>query len=97
MGNLSSGDSERKKEIVDLTLPTPRLRCGHIVPKREQSTSRNSVPSAILPSDQGEALAPKLAGSGAKGAEYLVENIIDPNAVIGRDYQAKIFVTDEVA
>ncbi|MFN9717077.1 MAG: hypothetical protein ACK58L_00185, partial [Planctomycetota bacterium] len=42
-----------------------------------------------------DALAPKLAGSGAKGVEYLVENILDPNAVIGRDYQARVIVTTE--
>jgi putative heme-binding domain-containing protein len=42
---------------------------------------------------QNENLAPKLAGSGAKGIRYLVENVLDPNAVIGRDYQARILVT----
>lgn len=45
--------------------------------------------------DQSEALAPKLSGSGAKGIDYLVENVIDPNAVIGRDFQARIIVTTE--
>lgn len=48
-----------------------------------------------LPGGQSEALAPKLAGAGAKGVEYLVENILDPNAVIGRDYQARVIVTTE--
>jgi putative heme-binding domain-containing protein len=32
--------------------------------------------------------APKLEGTRSKGADYVIENIIDPNAVIGRDYQA---------
>lgn len=44
---------------------------------------------------QSEALAPKLNGSGSKGIDYLVENVIDPNAVIGRDFQARIVVTNE--
>lgn len=48
-----------------------------------------------LPNAQSEALAPKLAGSGAKGVEYVVENVLDPNAVIGRDYQSRIIVTSE--
>ncbi|MGE3777943.1 MAG: c-type cytochrome, partial [Pirellulaceae bacterium] len=42
---------------------------------------------------QVESIAPRLAGSGAKGIRYLVENVVDPNAVIGRDYQARILVT----
>jgi putative heme-binding domain-containing protein len=46
-----------------------------------------------LPDQQNESLGPKLAGSGAKGIRYLVENVLDPNAVIGRDYQARILVT----
>jgi len=51
--------------------------------------------SCHLPTGQSEALAPKLAGSGSKGIEYLVDNVIDPNAVIGRDFQARIIVTME--
>jgi putative heme-binding domain-containing protein len=49
--------------------------------------------SCHLPDQQKENLGPNLAGSGAKGIRYLVENILDPNAVIGRDYQARILVT----
>lgn len=48
-----------------------------------------------LPNQQNESLAPRLAGSGAKGVAYVAENIINPNAVIGRDYQARIVVTTE--
>ena len=51
--------------------------------------------SCHLANAQNEALAPKLAGSGSKGIDYLVENVIDPNAVIGRDFQARIIVTTE--
>lgn len=46
-----------------------------------------------LPNAESAALAPKLSGSGGKGIEYLVENVLDPNAVIGRDYQARIIQT----
>jgi len=38
-------------------------------------------------------VAPQLAGSGSKGLHYLVENIIDPNAVVGRDFQARLILT----
>lgn len=43
----------------------------------------------------GASLAPSLLGSGAKGATYLVENIVDPNAVVGRDFQARLILTVE--
>ena len=35
-----------------------------------------------------------MTGSGAKGVEYVVENVLNPNAVIGRDYQARIIETN---
>jgi putative heme-binding domain-containing protein len=38
-------------------------------------------------------IAPQLAGSGSKGIGYLVENIVDPNAVVGRDFQATLVLT----
>lgn len=38
-------------------------------------------------------IAPQLAGSGSKGIAYLVENIVDPNAVVGRDFQATLVLT----
>jgi putative heme-binding domain-containing protein len=47
------------------------------------------------PVDEKENLGPKLAGSGSKGVKYLVENVIDPNAVIGRDFQARLVQTTD--
>jgi putative heme-binding domain-containing protein len=44
------------------------------------------------PNQQDESLGPKLAGSGTKGIDYIVENVVDPNAVIGRDYLARIIL-----
>jgi putative membrane-bound dehydrogenase-like protein len=43
----------------------------------------------------GIEVAPKLEGTSAKGIEYLVENIIDPNAVIGKGYQAHLIMTTD--
>lgn len=47
------------------------------------------------PNNPQQEFAPKLEGTRAKGAEYLIENIIDPNAVIGRDYQSFNVLTSD--
>src|SRR5690606_8516032 len=47
------------------------------------------------PNERNESLGPKLAGSGSKGVRYIVENVIDPNAVIGRDFQARLILTSD--
>lgn len=44
-------------------------------------------------SDSMQRIGPKLEGSGAKGIEYIVENIVDPNAVIGKDFQTRNVLT----
>ncbi|MCC9603588.1 DUF1080 domain-containing protein [Stieleria sp. JC731] len=40
-------------------------------------------------------LAPKLEGTRTKGVEYAIENVIDPNAVIGNDFQARVILTTD--
>ncbi|MCA9152822.1 MAG: hypothetical protein KDA92_26145, partial [Planctomycetales bacterium] len=45
-----------------------------------------------LPHDAQQNIAPKLNGSGSKGVRYIVENVLDPNAVIGKDFQARIVI-----
>jgi putative heme-binding domain-containing protein len=51
--------------------------------------------SCHSPENQNIEIAPKLQGTGAKGIEYAIENIIDPNAVIGKDYQARVIRTKD--
>ncbi len=44
---------------------------------------------------EGVDIGPKLVGSGSKGARYFAENIIDPNAVIGLDFQTSVVITND--
>ncbi|MCP4784151.1 MAG: DUF1080 domain-containing protein [Fuerstiella sp.] len=43
----------------------------------------------------GTDVGPKIVGSGPKGSRYFVENVVDPNAVIGADFQTSIVVTSD--
>jgi putative membrane-bound dehydrogenase-like protein len=40
---------------------------------------------------QGAKVGPDLTGSNRTNLEYLLDNVLDPNAVIGKDYQLNIF------
>jgi putative heme-binding domain-containing protein len=44
--------------------------------------------------DDGKPIGPDLTGSQRTNLDYLLENTLDPNAVIGRDYRMSIIVTD---
>jgi len=41
----------------------------------------------------GERVGPELSGAGKNGIRYYLENVLDPNAVIGTDFQATIVET----
>lgn len=43
----------------------------------------------------GGRVGPDLTGSNRSDLEYLLENLLDPNAIVGRDYQTTIVVTDD--
>jgi putative heme-binding domain-containing protein len=45
--------------------------------------------------DDGGKLAPNLTGSQRTNLDYLLENLLDPNAIVGRDFQATTIVTDQ--
>jgi putative heme-binding domain-containing protein len=45
--------------------------------------------------DKGVAVGPKLDDNGRTGLPLLVSNIMDPNLVIGKDYQARLLVLED--
>jgi putative heme-binding domain-containing protein len=45
--------------------------------------------------DVGGKLGPNLTGAWMNGVNYFVENLVDPNAVVGPDYQLTTVITDD--
>jgi putative heme-binding domain-containing protein len=45
--------------------------------------------------DAGEKIGPDLTGSQRKNLDYVLENVVDPSAVVGRDYQVTLVQTDD--
>ena len=45
--------------------------------------------------DAGGRLGPNLTGSWTNGPDYFIENLVDPNAVVGPDYQLTVVTTDD--
>ena len=43
--------------------------------------------------DDGKRIGPELTGAQRHNLDYLLENLLDPNAVIGRDYRMSIIAT----
>ncbi len=44
--------------------------------------------------DAGGAIGPNLTGAQRTNLDYLLENIVDPSASVGRDFQVQVITTD---
>ena len=92
-GRLGQSSSELKNEISKLATAFKTAPLWAYSDDAGAVHFKKLCSQCHLPNGQSSALGPKLTGSGAKGVEYVVENVIDPNAVVGRDYQSRIIQT----
>jgi putative heme-binding domain-containing protein len=44
---------------------------------------------------QGQKIGPDLTGSNRKNLDYLLENVVDPSAVVGADFRATTFILED--
>ncbi len=94
-GTLGQSSEEVRKEILQLSSAYKAAPLWAYDGNNGAAHFKKLCAQCHLPNQQNEAIAPKLAGTGAKGVEYVVENVLNPNAVIGRDYLARIIVTKQ--
>ncbi|HYD84380.1 MAG TPA: hypothetical protein VEA63_10010, partial [Opitutus sp.] len=53
-------------------------------------TFQNLCAACHVYENEGGKLGPDLTGSWRNGADYFIENIVDPNAVVGTDFQLNL-------
>ncbi len=79
---------EAAKKLVERTdLPKPDLELGRAI--YSKTCQRCHVLYGV-----GEKLGPDLTGSNRANLDYLLENIVDPSAVMAHEYRQSIFLTD---
>jgi putative heme-binding domain-containing protein len=93
-GTFGKSSEERKVEIATLVKSYQSAPLWAYSLEAGAAHFKTLCSSCHQETKESESLAPKLEGSGKKGIEYIVENIMDPNAVIGRDFQARVVVTN---
>ncbi|MBI4606291.1 MAG: c-type cytochrome [Planctomycetes bacterium] len=62
-------------------------------PRRGRAVFQRTCAPCHRLSGEGRAVGPDLTGSQRANLDYVLENLLDPDAVIGRDYQATTVVT----
>jgi putative heme-binding domain-containing protein len=92
-GALKQSSEERRAEIAEMVGAFTTAPLWAYSAAEGAAHFKKLCAACHQPNEQDESLGPKLAGTRSKGIEYIVENVVDPNAVIGRDYQARLVLT----
>ncbi|MBT6158090.1 MAG: c-type cytochrome [Planctomycetaceae bacterium] len=93
-GNVRPTAADRTALIADFKkrLPPEVLKKG--VPSEGRAVFEKTCASCHRLFDAGKAIGPELTGSQRRNLDYVLSNLLDPNAVIGRDYRMTVVVTD---
>ncbi len=62
---------------------------------RGQAVFNRACANCHMHGDVGGKLGPNLTGAWMNGPDYFVDNLVDPNAVVGPDYQMTTVITDD--
>jgi putative membrane-bound dehydrogenase-like protein len=94
-GRLGQSSEERQAEIAALVAAYQQAPLWAYNDGAGAAHFKKLCATCHQPENPSQTFAPRLAGTGAKGVGYIVENILDPSAVVGRDYQARLIITSD--
>ena len=92
-GKLGESSAETKATIENLVAKYNGAPLWAFSESAGEGHFKTLCASCHVESDLAQRIGPKLDGSGSKGIDYIVENILDPDAVIGKDFQARQILT----
>jgi putative heme-binding domain-containing protein len=78
--------AQHKAKLTPEVIATARLSHGRV-------TYQKTCGSCHKLFGEGGAIGPDLTGSNRANLDYILENMLDPSAVVGRDYQMTVILT----
>lgn len=88
-----ASSEEKLARIAELKQSFTTLNPAHARPANGRAVYDKTCGKCHMIFGAGTTLGPDLTGSNRTDLEYLFTNIVDPNAIIGRDYQATLVRT----
>ncbi len=92
-GKVKRSSAERLQHITKLEKAFTQAPLWAYSAAEGKKHFKNLCSSCHRVQNEGTDIGPKIVGSGSKGARYIVENIVDPNAVVGEDFQTWLILT----
>lgn len=92
-GKLGETSAETKAAIENLVAKYNQAPLWAFSASAGEAHFKALCASCHVESDISQRIGPKLEGTGSKGIDYIVENILDPNAVVGKDFEARQILT----
>lgn len=92
-GKISESSAEKKARIVQLKRLLTQRRVAAANPNHGRMLFTKTCASCHKLFGDGGDVGPDITGSNRANVDYLLENIVDPSAVLGRDYRMTSVVT----
>jgi len=94
-GKLNRSSSEKQEQVARLEKIFSEAPLWAYSESEGRKHFQQLCASCHFIKNEGNRIGPELTGAGANGIRYFLENIIDPNAVIGHDYEMAVFQTND--
>jgi putative heme-binding domain-containing protein len=92
-GAIRAGDNQSRQEVIRRY--TRAMNQAKADPDKGYQVYKKVCAQCHQIKGEGHNVGPDLVGSGRASREQLISNILDPNLVIGRDYQARLVVMND--
>ncbi len=89
-GELRESAADKQQQMAALKAQLTPAVLSHADPSTGRVLYQNLCASCHVLYGQGTALGPDLTGSGRDNLDYLLENIVDPGAVVGADFRMTV-------
>ena len=94
-GAIRDSSAEKTKRIADLKKSLTPERLSTASPSEGRVLFNKSCAKCHQMFGYGEAIGPELTGANRSNIDYLLENIVDPSAVVSKDFHMTIVVTTD--
>lgn len=94
-GTIGQTDEAKQKQMDELKQLLTADNISNADPAHGRLLFKKNCANCHQLFDDGSQVGPNLTGSQRTNSEYLIQNLVTPNALVGKDFQMTLFITTE--